>query len=392
MVARPDIFEAKPNTIKWKVPKSKGLLPVFPAGISDEQKRDLAVEHVQTEEYILRAEKMETLLRNQVIKCVSNDYLEEIRDEITDYDEYSVQELWEHLFNRYGELGITEKKETMDIFHSAPNWDQHIDVYYARQQECQRVMKQTKTKISEASMVEQLVTHVAESAIVNKSRQKWQRHIENHPQDDNWIYAKQWHRREIKDVKDAQKDAGMESGTAFQALKSTQEIERDAAEQIRTDVSLKMGDSLTTIAAAATAKQEMMEQSSHTIAALTATNAELTSKIAKLLDKNAQLEAENKMWRQKAKQTVPGVTIKAEPDAECDGGDDLPMELNSNGQPCPVKRAGKNDSRIFFKNKQHCSHCNAQVWHLPKYCPENPEVKKRKAENKAKGGGKRRRY
>ena len=56
MVTKQAKFLKRRGTIEWKVPKSQGMCPVFPPGTSPERKRELAAEHVQTEEYILIAE------------------------------------------------------------------------------------------------------------------------------------------------------------------------------------------------------------------------------------------------------------------------------------------------------------------------------------------------
>ena len=215
MVIRPESFAEKANTVPWAVPESEGLLPVFEEGLTEKQKRHLAAKHNQREEYILRAEKVEDLLRTQLVKWIDDDYICDLRDDITDYDEYSLHQLYDHLFKQFGQLGIKERKKTMEKFHREPDWTRHINSYFARQQACQREMKTTKLPITEATMVDQLVTHFAESGQIPKSRQKWERHIAATPTDDNWTYAKEWHRQELKTIKEANEDAGMDTGMAF---------------------------------------------------------------------------------------------------------------------------------------------------------------------------------
>ena len=55
MVIKPSVFEKKAGTLKWKVPDSKGMFPIFPAGINDDEKKAIIADHVDTEENILRA-------------------------------------------------------------------------------------------------------------------------------------------------------------------------------------------------------------------------------------------------------------------------------------------------------------------------------------------------
>ena len=64
MVIKPTVFEKKAGTAKWEVPKSKGMFPIFPARINDDKKKAIIAEHVDTEENILRANTVETVLRN----------------------------------------------------------------------------------------------------------------------------------------------------------------------------------------------------------------------------------------------------------------------------------------------------------------------------------------
>jgi len=243
MVIKPVIFERRPGTKKWEVPKSKGLLPYFPAGISDEEKRNIASEHAQVEEYILRADKVQDLLRTQLTKTVNDDYLCDIKDEITDYDGYALHQLYDHLFENYGKLGMAERQEIMDRFRTPPDLSKAINVYYAKQRECQVEMAGTRVPIIDEAMIDQLVTHFAESAIVNKLRQKWEHHIRTNPADDTWEGAKRWHRSELKNMGDAQKDTGMEKGAAFSAKKQS-EIEEEVRQNLRSEMTEKMGDSL----------------------------------------------------------------------------------------------------------------------------------------------------
>ena len=112
---------------------------------------------------------MEILLRNQIVEGLEPDYIEELKDPYTDYDKRSIHELFDHLFDEFGELGITERKETMELFRSGPDWDKTMDTYHARQQKCITIIEDITTPITEDVMVQQLVDHVAKSGIVTKA-------------------------------------------------------------------------------------------------------------------------------------------------------------------------------------------------------------------------------
>ena len=56
-------------------------------------------------------------------------------------------------------------------------------------------------------------------------------------------------------------------------------------------------------------------------------------------------------------------------------------ELNSSGEACPVKKGmGRMKKFWFFEEQQYCANCKKMAYHLPNYCPELPDRKKRKAE------------
>ena len=108
MVTKQEKFLKRRGTIEWKVPVSKGMYPIFPAGATPERKRQIAGEHVRTEEYILTAEVTEKLLQNQLLKAVDDDYLCALKDPLIDYEQYTTLQLYEYLYENYGVLGLKE--------------------------------------------------------------------------------------------------------------------------------------------------------------------------------------------------------------------------------------------------------------------------------------------
>jgi len=201
MVLQAEIFEKRDGTKPWVVPESRGMFPSFPMGLTDDDKRTLILEFVRQEEHIKRAKKMEILLRNQIIKAVHDYYIMELKDNFMEYDKRSVLDILNHLFTSFGTIGIKLKEETMELFRSEPDWDSTIDKYYNRQQECQKTMADSTVPISNALMVDILVTHVAKSGILSRARQKWEVHILEKPGDNNWKFAKDYFRLKLKSKK-----------------------------------------------------------------------------------------------------------------------------------------------------------------------------------------------
>ena len=159
-----------------------------------------------------------------------------------EFDNRSIIELLDHLFKNHGELGLQEQDETMDKFHTPPDWSKEIDTYYFKQQECQEIMEDTDIPITDAMMVHELVLHVAKSVIVPRARKKGASHIKKNRGDNNWKQAKIWFRQKIKDVCQAKKDVGQEGGTAFQAMasKTRDEIKAEIREEIMEELSPAM--------------------------------------------------------------------------------------------------------------------------------------------------------
>ena len=99
-----------------------------------------------------------------------------------EYEDYTVQEIYEHLFKNYGELGtMTEMKRTIEEFRSKPDLSRPPDRYFNRQTECQEIMENSRTPISDATIIEQMVTHYAKTGVITRSRQKWKRYLEINP-------------------------------------------------------------------------------------------------------------------------------------------------------------------------------------------------------------------
>ena len=191
-------------------------------------------------------------------------------------------------------------------------------------------MEDSGVPIGDNVLINQLVTHMARSGVVSKARQKWERHLESHPNNNNWNFGKKWFPRELQDVTEAEEDTGMEKGEAFQVK------QEQTTQDVRDEMSQKMHASLTSIAMAATAKQEMISQSQDTIGSLTANNTSLTSKIDQLLSKNRRLAGEVARLSNMPPTTVtPYTTTTTASTITASTG--AKTEENSQGLPCAVQ-------------------------------------------------------
>ena len=412
MVLKPIIFEKKENTEPWHVPESQGPCPIYPAGATEEQKRVIFVKFTVTEAGIIKAKKMKTLLTNQLVGSVEEDFLMELKDPLMEFDNRPITELLDHLFKNHGELGLQEQEETMEKFNSPPDWNKEIDTYYFRQQECQETMEDTDIPLSDAMMVHTLVAHVAKSAIVPKARQKWASHIKKHPEDNNWKQSKIWFRQKIKEVRQAEKDVGTEGGSAFQVMAS--KTRESIKEEISEELMEKISPALENMAMAATARSNNVDRNeaalndmSSKMDALISQNQKLNSEVERLKSKEggdkrvkyeeeedeskagaardrktasevktelARLGAEIARLKQKTTTKTPCTEHSSTAEGESQ------TEMNSLGIHCPVEHGvGRFSKYIFFVDKQYCAVCKKETFHLPRHCPEIPKERKRKA-------------
>ena len=109
------------------------------------------------------------------------------------------------------------------------------------------------------------------------------------------------------------------------------------------------------------------------IAAMTADNVTVTSKLNTIMADNARLRAT--VESMKNSQSPSTTRVKQE-----EGKTET--AINSSGEHCPIQRGKGPMSRYwFFQEKQYCANCKKMTKHQPAYCPELPERKKRKAES-----------
>ena len=110
------------------------------------------------------------------------------------------------------------------------------------------------------------------------------------------------------------------------------------------------------------------------IAAMTADSVTMTAKVEAIMAENARMKAEAQRMKARLEAMEKGqkpttTEVKTE------------TELNSSGEACPVRKGtGRMKKFWFFEEQQYCANCKKKTYHLPNYCPELPERKKRKAE------------
>ena len=273
------------------------MYPTFSVGETNEEKKREVAEFINRNTHIKIAELVEELLKNELLKAVSEEYYMELRQGVLQYDGVSTSELLEHIFTNYAridnELLINNKRE----FKAPPDLSGLINVYFKKQEEFQRLAADGKIPIIEAETVMQVQTHLGATGIVNTKYLAWKNKA---AAELKWAPAKKYLCVAISDVEELNKLTTGEAGLTANAAVADKSINKKVCEEMAE----KLGESFDTLAMAATAKNDTIESLIKTIIELTSTNSELTATIKKLAN---QLErAQNKNGRSKNTNTSNG--------------------------------------------------------------------------------------
>ena len=139
-------------------------------------------------------------------------------------------------------------------------------------------------------MVLQVQTHLGATGLVNTKYLAWKKKA---AADRKWAPAKKYFRAALSDVEELSKittgKAGLTTNAAV-ANKSTKQ-------QVREDITEKLGESFDTLAMAATAKNDTIESLVKTISELTTTNSSLTATIKKIHQPTGEVEKQERAER-----------------------------------------------------------------------------------------------
>ena len=82
----------------------------------------------------------------------------ELRQGVLQYYGVSTSELLEHIFTHYAKIDDTLLIKNKREFEEPPDLSRPIDIYFKKQEECQRLAADGEIPISEAKMVMQVQT------------------------------------------------------------------------------------------------------------------------------------------------------------------------------------------------------------------------------------------
>ena len=198
--------------VAWEVPETEGAYPVFDADDDEHEKKKKISLFIQRETDLLKLEVTETLIKDQLIATVEDAYIRTLHEgDKLMYDGRILFEIVNHLNKTCGVGDKHRLAANTKWFLEKPDPDEEFDVYYSKQEECQRMAKDSKTPIREADIVLQLVEHMGATGIYTKATVKFNREKD---EDQTWEKAKEWLRYVANDHSEIEKYSGV-SGDLF---------------------------------------------------------------------------------------------------------------------------------------------------------------------------------
>ena len=144
LVLEDAVYQAE-TSVAWTVPASQGAYPSFARRATDLQKKTSIAEFILNEADIKKVDVVEELLKNLFIDCIDESYIMELRQGIREYDGVSLRDILRHVFSIYGRMDDHLVNKNMDEWRQPPNLDLPINVYFAKQEECQRLARDSET-------------------------------------------------------------------------------------------------------------------------------------------------------------------------------------------------------------------------------------------------------
>jgi len=352
----------------WTVPATQGSYPTFPVGATDQEKKAIISKFMLHENGIKKVETVEELLKNMFLAAIDNDYVVELKQGISEYDGCTLRELLAH-YKKYGKMDDTVHSKIMETFREAPDLDVPVDKYFAKQEECQKLVIDTDNPINDAAMVLQLTQHLGKNASLSKLTVRFKKKA---AAERTWTKGKKYFRDCIEELEDITKESGMEpSLQANAAVVKEEEIE----DKVRQEIADKMSGSFDALASAAVAKSETLDNNATTIASL-------TKSLAQVIETNKQLTAQLKSALALCSPTNKPAPVKPPP-----GFPSEPLEtlhiVNTAGVACPA-RLSKNSGKWNFVEGQHCNICKRDgQFHIPVDCFARPENAHKRGQKKS---------
>ena len=210
----------------------------------------------------------------------------ELRQGVLQYYVVSTLELLQHIFTNYARIDDALLIKNKRGFEANTDLSRPIDVYFKKQEECQRLAADGEIPISEAKIVMQVQTHLRSTEIINT---KYLACKKKAASERKWAPAKKYFCAVISNIEELNKLTTAKAGLTENAAVADNRTEQ----QVREEMAEKLGESCDTLAMAATEKNETIESLIKTISELTSTNSDLTATIKKLSNQLERAQSKN---------------------------------------------------------------------------------------------------
>ena len=264
----------------WVIPVTDGVYPIFIANATENAKKQTIAEFISCETNIKMSEVVEEQLKNQLLNSLTKALILELCEGSSQYDGRTMFDILEQVFTNYTKIDDTLILKNIKEFEEAPDFSLPLDVYFKKQEDCQKLAADREVTINEADMVLQLQTHVGSTGMINaKYATRKKKSLTNR----GWKDGKKYFRAALKDVSEITRLTMSESG-----LTTNSTVKKDNMEdKIREENMEKFGESFDTLTLAETMKSDTIEALAESISDLTKSNIALT-------EANTDLAATNK--------------------------------------------------------------------------------------------------
>ena len=191
--------------VPWEVPETEGAYPTFPDGATTHDKKKVISDFIEREKGIKTVEVTEELLKGQFLEAVDEDYVVELKEDLREYDGVPLRKMLRHVKDKYAKMDDDVLTALMAEFDEPPDMSLPIDKYFAKQERCKRLVRDSETPITEAEMVRELSRHMGKTANLPKATVKFRK---KPSADRTWKKAKEYYREALEDADQESRAAG----------------------------------------------------------------------------------------------------------------------------------------------------------------------------------------
>ena len=213
---------------------------VFPANTTQQQAR--LIDHERRE----RLTKFKTYnavlrqIKQQIEEAIDDDWLDALRNPVSNTITYSIPEIFEHLFRLYGDVNSDKLEERHDAVKNM-TWDpatQGMDHVYNAVSKLMDFADAANAPYSQAQIINIAYKLVKSTGRFSQAITEWNRLVDANANHRTWMNFKDHFRRAYKEVKESSSLVAQQ--TPFQAAQVVQEITDALSERISDTVQEQM--------------------------------------------------------------------------------------------------------------------------------------------------------